>query len=175
MDAHNPQPVMADLPVSRVQPSRPFSKVEIDYAGPLKIREMGLRKSRELKVYIAVFVCMSMKAVHLELVSNLSTDAFLAALDRFMSQRGLPSDIFSDFVGTSKELYKLVHLLKSQELLAKAKACDWHFNPPSAPHFGGFWEAAMRSTKLLLSRTIGAHLVTIEEISTFVCRVEAVI
>lgn len=98
--ARNPQPIMADLPSTRVQPGRLFSKIGVDYAGPLKIREINLRKARELKAYIAVFVCMSVKAVHLELVTDLSTGAFLAALDRFVAQRGLPSDIYSDS-GTS--------------------------------------------------------------------------
>ncbi|CAI6366490.1 unnamed protein product [Macrosiphum euphorbiae] len=94
--AQSPQPLMADLPAARVQVCQPITKVGIDYAGPLPMRECRLRKPREYKVYISVFICMATKAVHLELVLELSTDAFLAAFDRFAARRGLPQEIFSD-------------------------------------------------------------------------------
>lgn len=71
LSAHNPQPIMSDLPDFRVQPCSPFSRVGINYAGPLFMKETSLRKARQYKVYISVFVCMSVKAVHLELVSEL--------------------------------------------------------------------------------------------------------
>lgn len=73
----NPQPVMADLPTYRVAECQPFSRVGIDFAGPLPMAEQRLRKSRQYKVYVAVFVCFAVKAVHLEYVSDLSTDAFV--------------------------------------------------------------------------------------------------
>lgn len=79
LDARPLQPLMADLPRDRVRPRRPFECVGVDYAGPLQMREVRLRKSRIFKIYIAVFVCFSIKAVHLEVVSDLSPDAFLAA------------------------------------------------------------------------------------------------
>lgn len=104
--AVNPQPVMANLPSARVSQCRPFDKVGIDYASPLTMRELWLRKSREYKVYIAVFVCFTIKAVHLELVSDLTSDVFLVAFNQFVACRGLPSEIFSDcgtnFVGADK-------------------------------------------------------------------------
>lgn len=177
LSAKHPQPIMANLPSSRVQPCKPFSKVGVDYAGPIKLKETRLRKSREYKVYIAIFVYMSVKAVHLELVLDLTSEAFLAALDRFTARRGVPTDIYSDcgtnFVGASKELYKLVHLPSNQEVLASKKMCRWHFNPPSAPHFGGIWEAAVHSAKHLMIRTVGNHVLTLEEMSTILCRIEA--
>jgi len=142
--AKNPQPIMADLPSSRVQQCRPFSKVGIDYAGPIKLRETRLRKPREYKAYIAVFVCMSVKAVHLEIVLDLTSEAFLASLDRFTARRGVPTDIYSDcgtnFVGASKELFKLINLPSNQEVVA-SKMCR--------------------------------HLFTLEEMSTMLCRIEA--
>lgn len=136
--AQTPQPVMGDLPPAHVQACRPFSKVGIDYAGPLPMRECRLRKAREYKVYIAVFVCM---AVHLELVLDLTTDAFLAAFDRFVARRGLPQEIFSDcgtnFVGASKHLRMLVNHPDNRDQLTVHGPCSWNFNPPAAPHFGG--------------------------------------
>ncbi|KAL4126593.1 hypothetical protein QTP88_010805 [Uroleucon formosanum] len=180
LDARPLQPLMADLPRERVRPQRPFECVGVDYAGPLQMRELRLRKSRVFKIYIAVFVCFSTKAVHLEIVSDLSTDAFLAAFDRFVARRGLPNDVYSDcgtnFVGANKQLRSLIHSAEGQIAIGNARAtCDWHFNPPSAPHFGGLWEAAVRSTKRLLVRVIGSHIFTYEEFSTILVRVEAVL
>jgi len=179
LSAVNPQPVMADLPLSRVVQCRPFSKVGIDFAGPFRMKELKLRKAREYKVYISVFVCMTVKAVHLEIVTDLSTPAFLAALDRFVARRGLPSDIYSDcgtnFVGASRQLRQFFLDSTVQSKVCSHLPCSWHFNPPSAPHFGGLWEAAVKSMKNLLVRTVGVHTLTLEELSTVVCRIESVL
>lgn len=87
---------MGDLPKSRVQSVRPFSNVGIDYAGPLAIKEGKRRNARASKCYLAIFVCMAVKAVHVEVVSDLSTPAFIATLQRFVSRRGVPMNIYSD-------------------------------------------------------------------------------
>jgi len=179
--AKPPQPLMADLPAARVQQVRPFARVGVDYAGPLQMRELKLRKSRSYKVYIAVFVCFSVKAVHLEVVSDLSTDAFLAAFDRFVGRRGLPSEVYSDcgtnFIGADKQLQALINSPQGQLAITTNSRphCKWNFNPPSAPHFGGLWEAAVRSTKRLLVRTMSTHVFTYEEFSTVLIRIEAVL
>jgi len=179
MAAVNVQPVMADLPQCRVSQCRPFARVGIDFAGPFLIRETKLRKARIYKIYISVFVCMVVKAVHLEVVSDLSTPAFLAALDRFVARRGLPVDIYSDcgtnFVGASKQLRHFMLDTNRQDQLASHLSCSWHFNPPSAPHFGGLWEAAVKSMKTLLIRTVGNHTLSFEELNTVVCRIESVL
>ncbi|XP_050546118.1 uncharacterized protein LOC126908249 [Daktulosphaira vitifoliae] len=173
----NPQPVMADLPAARVQGCQTFSKVGMDYAGPITMKETSLRRSRVFKVYIALFVCMTTKAVHLELVLDLTTKAFLAALDRFAARRGLPSALFSDcgtnFVGASNQLRKLVNDPANRDILTAQMPVEWNFNPPSAPHFGGLWEAAVKSTKSLMVSTMGAQVWSLEEFSTILCRIEA--
>lgn len=174
------QPLMADLPPARVQRCRPFARVGIDFAGPLQMRELGLRKSRIVKMYISVFVCFTVKAVHLEVVTELSTNAFLAAFDRFVARRGLPTDVYTDcgtnFIGANKQLHALINSSNGKVAIANSRAaCEWHFNPPGAPHFGGLWEAAVRSTKRLLSRVIGVHLFTYEEFTTVLTRIEAVL
>jgi len=61
MSAANPQPIMVNLPSFRVQDAHPFSMVGIDYAGPLQMKNLSLRKPHIVKVYIAVFVCMTPK------------------------------------------------------------------------------------------------------------------
>jgi len=73
---------MAAMRSFRVREAHPFSIAGIDYAGPLQMIELSLRKARIAKVYIAVFVCMTTKAVHIESVTALSTDAFRLTHDR---------------------------------------------------------------------------------------------
>jgi len=107
------QQPMGQLPKQRVTPSKPFSITGVDFARPMQVKT-GLRKIVLVKAYIAIFVCMTVKAVHLEeMVLDLTADAFLAALDRFIARRGLPLKIFSDcgtnFVGASKQLRFLVN------------------------------------------------------------------
>lgn len=179
VSATNPQPVMADLPRARTSECRPFSHVGIDFAGPFRMKEQRLRKAREYKSYVAVFVCFVVKAVHIEVVSDLSTPAFLAALDWFVARRGLPTDIYSDcgtnFVGANAQLRRLFNDLSVRDQLITSLNCRWHFNPPSASHFGGLWEAAVRSAKNLLKRVMREHLFTWEEFTTLVFRVESIL
>jgi len=171
---------MADLPPGRVQQCRPFARVGIDFAGPLQLQETRLCKAQSYKVYVAVFVCFAVKACHLEVVTKLSIAAYLAAFDRFVARRGLPSDIFSDcgtnFVGADWQLQTLIYSPEGQSALSDSRPhCSWHFNSPSAPHFGGLWEAAVRSAKRLLVRVMSNHHFSYEEFTTVLCRVEAVL
>lgn len=90
----------------------------------------------------------------MELVSDLSTDAFIASLRRFIAHRGKPSLIWSDhgsnFVGAARELRELVQFLelqKTQNLISESvcfsQNIQWKFIPEHAPHFGGIWESAV--------------------------------
>ncbi|CAK9809183.1 hypothetical protein ANTQUA_LOCUS5922, partial [Anthophora quadrimaculata] len=81
--------VMGNLPQEHVSYSRPFLNVGVDYCGPLYIKEKRFRNRNKVKVYVAIFVCMATKAVHLELVSDLTTEAFIACLKRLFSRRGI--------------------------------------------------------------------------------------
>jgi len=119
--------------------------------------------------------------VHLEVVSDYSSEAFLAAFRRFTSRRGLCEELFSDcgtnFVGADKALREMFRASSSDgRRMAHAAASEgikWNFNPPAAPHFGGLWEAAVKSTKHHLRRVIGETTLTFEEMSTFLAQVEA--
>ncbi|GFS87220.1 integrase catalytic domain-containing protein [Trichonephila clavipes] len=124
-------------------------------------------------------------AIHLEIVSNLSTEAFIGSLKRFISRRGRPSDIFSDngtnFVGANNEFRKILKRLFKRESSEKfedflaSESIQWHFNPPAAPHFGGLWEAGVKSLKSHLKRVVGNNILTHEEFFTLVTQVEAVL
>lgn len=183
----NPKPgsqFMGNLPGYRINPAPPFSKVGIDYAGPFMLKTGG-RGSRLQKAYVVVFVCMVVKAIHFELVTNLSTDNFIAALQRFASRRGLPSDIHSDnatcFAGGNNELAALRELFNSQlhknklEEFCSLKGIRWHFIPPRSPHFGGIWEAGVKSMKHHMKRVVGETKLTYEEMTTFLAQTEAIL
>ncbi|XP_058449018.1 uncharacterized protein LOC131428978 [Malaya genurostris] len=121
VNPRNVQQFMGDLPSCRVTPALPFMRTGVDYAGPVFLKQG--RSKAPLKGYIALFVCMTTKALHLELVSSLSTDTFLGALHRFVGRRGNVSEIFSDngknFVGAERQLKELRQLLSSQSLKMK--------------------------------------------------------
>ncbi|XP_026482654.1 uncharacterized protein LOC113390608 [Ctenocephalides felis] len=179
------QQIMENLPSDRVSHSRPFVITGVDYAGPITLRASRLRKAQRLKAYIAVFICFSTKAIHLELVSNLSTEAFIAALKRFISRRGKCITIYSDngrnFIGARHELHDLYKLFKKDntrsELIEAASihGIDWKFTPPSAPNFGGLWESAVKLTKHHIRRVIGSTLLTFEEFYTVLTQIEAIL
>ncbi|XP_018368261.1 PREDICTED: uncharacterized protein LOC108764467, partial [Trachymyrmex cornetzi] len=154
--------LMGDLPMHRVTPSRPFSSTGVDFCGPIYIREGSRKNSKRIKTFVAVFVCMVTKAAHLEVVSNLTTDAFLNAFKRFIARRGANREL--------EELRALCnqeeHQLKIINETAKERI-KWHFIPPRAPHFGGLWEATVKAFKRHFYRTVGEVPLTFEEASTF--------
>ncbi|UYV84811.1 hypothetical protein LAZ67_X003588, partial [Cordylochernes scorpioides] len=151
--------IMGDLPIHRIIPSSPFSKTGIDFAGPFITKPNVIRTKVTLKSYIALFICFSTKAIHLEIVSDLSTPAFLAAFRRFISRRGKPSDIFTDnatnFKGAKNILNNIHQLVKDSSIQSYVanEHITWHFIPPSAPNFGGIWEAGIKSLKYHLLST----------------------
>ncbi|XP_011687417.1 PREDICTED: uncharacterized protein LOC105449732 [Wasmannia auropunctata] len=179
--AASPQPLMSNLPGPRVTPSRPFQHTGVDYAGPILLRCSKGRGQKSIKAFIAVFVCFSTKAVHLEVVTDYTAEAFLAAFRRFVSRRGLCEVMYSDcgtnFVSAEAELRKLFAASgREAQRICTALAEErvrWRFNPPSAPHFGGLWEAAVKSLKHHLRRVIGDSKLTYEEMSTFLSQTEA--
>lgn len=148
--------LMGNLPEARIVPSPPFAMTGVDYAGPIVVKQ-GRYRPKLTKSYIAVFVCMTTKAVHLEAVSDLTTNAFLAALRRFISRRGMVHQIFSDnatnFKGAKHELHELYCNFQNQQTVkdihefCQVREVQWHFIPPDAPEFGGLWEAAVKSTR----------------------------
>ena len=171
--------LMGDLPSPRVTPSPPFTHTGVDYAGPMDIIKGVSRGQRTTKHYVAVFVCLSTRAIHLESVDDYTTNGFLAAFDRFVARRGLPSDMYSDngtnFHGADRELSRSFKAVLSDQRFHDSLACDvvtWHFIPPVAPHFGGLWEAGVKSLKYHLRRVIGSHVLSKEEFSTLLCKVE---
>ncbi|XP_037930980.1 uncharacterized protein LOC119665804 [Teleopsis dalmanni] len=178
------QQIMGNLPESRITPARPFINAGVDYCGPFWIH-YKVRGKKPTKAYIAVFCCFFTKAVHLELVTDLSTNAFIGALKRFISRRGRCLNIYSDnatnFVGAKNQLAELEESIYSNEgQEAIISACsttgiNFHFIPPRGPHFGGLWESSVKSAKYLLLRSVSTASLTYEELETVVVEIEAIL
>ena len=149
---------MGQLPFNRVSPSSPFTVTGIDYAGPFTMKKGHTRKPTLIKVYLAIF---STKAAHLEVVSDMTTETFLACLHRL---RGLPTEIHTDngsnFKGAKNDLSELFHFLQATSTQEAVNSyllfqrVQWHCIPERAPHFGS---AAFKSAKYHLKRVIGTQ------------------
>ncbi|XP_011860044.1 PREDICTED: uncharacterized protein LOC105557407 [Vollenhovia emeryi] len=161
------QQLMGQPPSARVTPARPFQNSGLDYAGPIALKTWRGRAARTYKGYLAIFICLATTAIHIEVVTDYTTAAFIAAYKRFTGGRGelLLSCVFDS---SSKELRELATLLAND-------GTEWKFNPPSAPHFGGIWEAAVKSTKFHLRRVSGETVLTYEEMTTGIVQIEAVL
>jgi hypothetical protein len=177
--------LMGSLPAGRVNIDRVFAKVGIDFAGPIMIKQSRVRSVITTKGYIAVYVCFVTKAVHLELVSDLTTDTFLASYKRFISRRNVPTEVFCDNAATFKsastklsELYKLnnnkCHQMQVQNVTAKL-GTTFHFIPSYSPVFGALWEAAVKSVKYHLKRVLCSHVLTFEELYTVLVQIEGIL
>ena len=175
--------LMGQLPAQRITPNPPFHITGVDYAGPFTLKKGHTCKPVLVKSYIVIFVCFSSKATHIEIVSDLTTEAFLAGLRRFVARRGLPLEIHSDngtnFQGARNDLANLCRFLQSDTTTSSIRSyllsqrVNWHSIPERAPHFGGLWEAAVKSAKYHLRQVVGTQRLTYEEFSTVTCQVEA--
>ncbi len=175
--------LLGELPADRVSTTPAFDTTGLDFAGPYTLKRGHTRKPAYVKSYLCLFVCLSTKAVHIEVVSDLTTSAFVAALRRFVARRGCPTTIHSDngsnFVGARNQLHELYSFLRStdtdsiihQHLLSSR--ITWNNIPERAPHFGGLWESAVKRMKFHLKRVVGSQTLTYEELATVTTQVEA--
>lgn len=124
---NNPKPFMSDLPLICVY-------MGMDYGGPFAIKESCRWNARIPKVNLALFICMPIKAVYLEIVSDFTTYVFLTALDRFITHCDiLPHQYLDGGTNYAEAARQLKIMLK----------CAWNFNPLAAPHFGGLWKVVI--------------------------------
>ena len=162
---------------------RPFTSTGIDYAGPFNVKFGKGRGNKSTKAWICLFVCFTTRAIHLELVSELTVEAFIAALRRFIARRGKPSDIYSDngrnFIGARSHFDELKYLLQNNEFKSRvhgflaADFITWHNIPVYTPHMGGLWEAGVKSVKTHLRSLISNTLLSFEEFYTVLTDIEA--
>ncbi|GFY13856.1 integrase catalytic domain-containing protein [Trichonephila clavipes] len=174
---------MGNLPSERVNLSSPFTIAGLDLCGLILVKYKNQRKGALNKVYICVCICFSTKTIHLELLSDLTSDALIATLKSFTRRWGKCSKIYTDnatnFMGENsilKKFHKLINF--PDEILAKyfvSENIDWKFIPLKSPHFGGLWEAGVKSVKHHLKRAIGNLHFTFEEFETIMIQVEGIL
>lgn len=176
------QQLMSALPKARVLQSKVFSHTGVDYAGPFDLRLSKHRGRGTYKGFVAIFVCLSTKAIHLELASDLTGKTFIAAYKRFVARRGACTDLYSDngtnFTGANRYLQTkfdevMIQISSTTAEALAIKGINWHFIPASSPHFGGLWEAGVKSFKHHLRRIIENTTLTYEEFSTLLAQIEA--
>ena len=176
--------ILAPLPFERVQPdNRPFTVTSVDFFGPELIKS----GRKVLKRYGCVFTCLTIRAVHLEVVPNLDTASCINAFLRFLYSRGhatkqMYSDNGTNFVATSKEL-KAGWLAIDQELIGK-KLCTkgvswkWSFSPPCSSHQNGICETMVKQTRRLIrsvSQSCCYRKFTDDEFLTFIKEAENIV
>ncbi|GFS80589.1 integrase catalytic domain-containing protein [Trichonephila clavipes] len=168
--------IMGNLPYERVNMAPPFIITGLDLGGPYFVTYKHQRKGVLNKIYVCVCICFVTRAIHLEILSDLTSDAIIATLKRFMSRRGKCFKIFTDnatnFVGANSQLkvfYKTLNF-PDQNLAAyfTEEGIEWNFIPPRAPHMGGLWEAGIKSVKYHLKRALGRSRLTYEEFETVI-------
>ncbi|XP_073949021.1 uncharacterized protein [Choristoneura fumiferana] len=153
-------PAMGDLPRARIDPySRPFTNCGVDYFGPLTVT-IGRRHEKR---WVALFTCLTTRAVHLEIVASLSTDSAIMALRRMAARRGWPRVMYSDngtcFRGADTEL--------------RAAYEEWL---PELRDIGlrhrGAWERLVRSVKTALTATLFSRAPKEEVLVTLLAEAE---
>ena len=159
---------------ARVQQSLSFEVTGIDFTGALYVRGNG----GETKVYICLFTCAVSRAVHLEIVTDLTVECFLQAFRRFSARRSLPRLVLSDnastFLSAAEELKSLFSSPSLTNALAKT-GVEWRFIPKRAPWFGGFWERLIGLTKLVLKKVLGRAFTTLNSLQTLIVEIEGIL
>lgn len=145
-------PKMSDLPVAYLRLYKPaFYSTGIDCFGPFEVK-MGHRSEKRWGI---IFKCLTVRAMHLAVLTSMDADSFLMVLRRFIARRGTPAEFYSDqrtnFRGGERELRETFVAMSSElQLLLAPHQIHFHFNPPAARHFGGVWEQEICSIKMAL-------------------------
>ena len=171
-------PRMPPWPKERVSKSVPFQYVGLDYLGPIRVKENG----EVQKMWICLFTCLAVRAIHLELVKGLSAEQFLDCLRRYIARRGKPEVIISD----NAPQFKLVKTVLDQQWCNLIKSDDvmnffsstgivWRFTTAMAPLQGGFYERLVGLVKQSLRKGIGRKLLYWDKLLTMLVEVEAII
>lgn len=175
--AKPPNPSTGNLPAARLSHHvRPFSFTGLDYFGPL---EVTVGRHRE-KRWVALFTCLTIRAIHLEVVTSLSADSAIAALRRFIARRGQPTELWSDnatcFKAAKQELKEEEETFQGAlREECGARRITWRFIPPASPFMGGAWERLVRSVKEALRVTLREKHPSDETLHTLLVEIENIV
>ena len=162
---------MSSWPRSKTKESSPFTNTGVDYFGPLYVKNRGNWK----KVWICLFTCTAVHAVHLEV-------AFLEAFRRFIARRGKPNKIISDNAATFKAAKNAIDIAWNDitrdcevHIYLSKNRIEWKFIIELSTSMGGFYERLVGITKISLKKIIGKLFLTHTQLQTIITEVEAVI
>ena len=165
-------PESPPLPKVRVTEAPPFTITGVDFTGALYVKGST---GQDTKVYICLFSCAVSRAVHLEVVNDLTVDTFLLAFRRFCSRKSLPRKMISDnastYLSAAEEISKIFASDTLKEAL-ESKNISWSFIPKRAPWYGGFWERIIGLTKQAVKKTLGKAFITQAQLETIVVEIE---
>ncbi|XP_046577970.1 uncharacterized protein LOC124285741 [Haliotis rubra] len=170
-------PKMADLPIARLRLHKPaFYSTGVDCFGPMRIK-LG---RRQYKRWGVIFKCMTTRAVHLDLLKSMDSDAFLLAVRRFIAHHGKPYELLSDcgtnFKGGESELHDAFTAMNPEiNSQLSSQRIRFRYNPPYAPHFGGLWEREIRSVKQGLYAILGEQTVTESVLRTVLAEIASIL
>jgi len=170
-----PTPDPPPLPNARVEGPRPFAVTGVDFTGTLYVKNSTGEHKVEHKVYICLFTCTSTRAIHLEIVTDLSAETFHLAFRRFASRRSLPSIMLSDNASTYHAAVEELRVLFKSDVIKEAlghQGVDWQFIPKCAPWYGGFWERLIGLTNQAIRKTLGRTFISLDQLQTVVVEVE---
>lgn len=172
-------PNQGALPKRRVQRSRPFAHVGLDYFGPLCVVQPD---GNETKCYGCIITCTVTRLIHLDAVGDLSTTSFLRMLRRFFSRRGIPISVTSDNAPTFALADNILRdcAVAAQndpevERMTSNRGIEWHYITPYAPWQGGFYERLIKSVKHSLYKTLGKAKPSYDELHTILAETECLL
>ncbi|XP_073249615.1 uncharacterized protein [Porites lutea] len=171
-------PKMAPYPPSRIEESSPFTYTGLDYLGPLYVKVNGVTQ----KVWVCLFTCLAVRAVHLEVIHDLSAQQFVLCLRRFIARRGKPKEIISDNASqfklaksTVEEAWQFATTSPDTQSYLANEGITWSFIIELAPWMGGFYERLVGLVKQALRKSIGKICLNIVQLETILTEIEAVI
>ena len=162
--------LMGWFPQERLKPAPAWNCTAVDLFGPFRIRR-EVQKRTTGKAYGVIFNCLSMQAVHVDLV-HYSTEKFLMVLRQFVSLRGYPVKMISDngtqLTTANKELKKVGASWDWDELatFSATKGMEWKFLPADAPWQNGTSEALVKSVKKAIKVVVSESVMTFSEFQT---------
>ena len=169
------QPPSGLLPEDRTKVARPFEIVGVDYAGPIIYR--ATPKSQG-KAYILLIACSLTRGIYIDVVTEMTTEEFMARLKAFIARRGRPKVIYSDnartFQAAASRIKSILHSEKLNDLLARNEI-KWRFNLSRAPWWGGQYETLIGIVKQSLYRVAGRALLKLKELKEVLMDVETVL
>ena len=164
-------PETGQLPKERLEPSRPFPSIGVDFTGAIQMQNGG-------KAYVVLFTCGITRAIHLELVEDMTALQFVSMLQRFIASRGAPSLIKGDnaktFLATARHLKKIIAKEPLESFLIKNRI-KWGFITPKAPWQGEFYERLIGFTKNTLYKSMGCSKIRFRELETMIIQIKRVL